>query len=720
MATIALTRPMPPHRASSSMPPLSSSINIDVDTLNGQAAQPNPLPAGPVPNKHIPVCPPGPPVVSTTPSPSPPPDESSPSQQSLLFPPDHYPRFEDDGLAIHDIDPAGVAAAVDYIARQPLPDPSLVFPWFHGLHPVNHMQQAFFSQRRRVMRKTPCCLRGLTIVKADGQLQVARLKGAIAPGEFLQPGTAAEFLDPDPKEGFSVRNFQIQAAKTAMTSDIIVYGDDSAAVRKLAWRIAAAQKTWRDKHDIEGIALPRYNTFACTGDFSVFEEFYPHIVSADSEGHITGNVIDFFHQERSEMYAMTVASEISQNVWLGPTPEPNSEEETSYDVLIECSDLGHLNPRALRALAETGIPSGKRIHLDFPSSGTILPPTWSQIEADAILESCKWIYHLAHGTANPSLFVALTDVSNAPVDDGHDITLADEAEELPAIAASQPKKILIHCADGYTESSMLGLAYFSYSTGRPIHDAWLNLHTTKKRNFFAYPTDVALLTALSSRLLCESPLCAETDLDSITASLQNQPKWFSALDGSFPSRVLDYMYLGNLNHANNPDLLKALGITQILSVGEMAMWRDDVLEAWGEENVCVVQGVQDNGIDPLTDEFDRCLEFIQQGHRKGTATLVHCRVGVSRSATICIAEVMRSMKLSLPRAYCFVRARRLNVIIQPHLRFAYELLKWEEMLRQNQMIGDSTANSCKAGIRRELEWGEIAREVALMNQPYVR
>ncbi|KIH95009.1 hypothetical protein SPBR_09233 [Sporothrix brasiliensis 5110] len=576
MATIALTRPMPPHRASSSMPPLSSSINIDVDTLNGQAAQPNPLPAGPVPNKHIPVCPPGPPVVSTTPSPSPPPDESSPYRQSLLFPPDHYPRFENDGLAIYDIDPTGVAAAVDYIARQPLPDPSLVFPWFHGLHPVNHMQQAFFFQRRRVMRKTPCCLRGLTIVKADGQLQVARLKGAIAPGEFLQPGTAAEFLDPDPKEGFSVRNFQIQAAKTAMTSDIIVYGDDSAAVRKLAWRIAAAQKTWRDKHDIEGIALPRYNTFACTGDFSIFEEFYPHIVSADSEGHITGNVIDFFHQERSEMYAMTVASEISHNVWLGPTPEPNSEEETSYDVLIECSDLGHLNPRALRALAETGIPSGKRIHLDFPSSGTILPPTWSQIEADAILESCKWIYHLAHGTANPSLFAALTDVSNAPVDDGHDITLADEAEESPAIAATQPKKILIHCADGYTEST----------------------------------------------------------------SLQNQPKWFSALDGSFPSRVLDYMYLGNLNHANNPDLLKALGITQILSVGEMAMWRDDDLEAWGEEN--------------------------------------------------------------------------------PHLRFAYELLKWEEMLRQNQMIGDTTAHSCKAGIRRELEWGEIAREVALMNQPYVR
>lgn len=73
---------------------------------------------------------------------------------------------------------------------------------------------------------------------------------------------------------------------------------------------------------------------------------------------------------------------------------------------------------------------------------------------------------------------------------------------------------------------------------------------------------------------------------------------------------LDYMYLGNLGHANNPDLLKALGVTQILSVGETAMWRDGELEAWGVDNVLVIQGVQDNGIDPLTDEFEKCLDFI--------------------------------------------------------------------------------------------------------------
>lgn len=103
---------------------------------------------------------------------------------------------------------------------------------------------------------------------------------------------------------------------------------------------------------------------------------------------------------------------------------------------------------------------------------------------------------------------------------------------------------------------------------------------------------------------------------------------------------------------------------------------------------------------------------IERGRLNGTATLVHCRVGVSRSATICIAEVMRALNMSFPRAYCYVRARRLNVIIQPHLRFAYELLRWEETLQQD----DDASTPAK----REMEWSEITREIALMNRPYSR
>lgn len=460
------------------------------------------------------------------------------------------------------------------------------------------MQQAFFVQRRRALRRTPGCLRSITIVKADGDLAFARLKGAIAPNEFLQSGSIAEFIEVDPKEGFSVRNFQIQAAKTAVTSDIIVYGDDRPSVQSLAFDIAAAQARWRELHDTQGQPLPAYNTFICTASFREFEKHHPEIVAVDASGNLTGRVIDFFHQERREMYEMTKASEISHNVWLGPTPDQGSDDERQFDVLIECSDLGHLDPAALKTIAESQEQPLKHPYVDFPSSGSILPPTWSHSEADGILETCKWIYCLAHGT-NPHFETTDTDGDSVMSD-------ATESPDSTVIA----RKILIHCADGYTESTLLGIAYFSYSTGLPIPDAWLRLHTEMQRNFFAYPTDVALLTAIAPRLLSESPVCSDRNLSDITAQIRDEPRWFSGLDGSLPSRVLDYMYLGNLGHANNPELLKAMGIRQILSVGEMAMWRDGEREEWGEDNICVVQGVQDNGIDPLTEEFERCLKFI--------------------------------------------------------------------------------------------------------------
>ncbi|KAL2260867.1 hypothetical protein VTK26DRAFT_5015 [Humicola hyalothermophila] len=780
MATIALSRPVAPHRTPSNISSLTSTI-----TLENLSNQPSPCP---VPNKHIPVCPPGPipQEEPSTPPPSPVKEEDQ-VNRSLLSPPDKYSRLEAGRLSLYKIDATQVAAALHHLACQPLPDPAQVFPWLHGLHPNNQIQQTFFMARKRALRRTPPCLRGITVVKADGDLSVSRLKGAIAPHEFLQlDGAVVEFLDVDPREGFSVRNFQIQAAKSAMTSDIIVYGDDEAAVHKLAWDVATAQQRWRDRHDAQRHRLPEYNTFICVCPFAEFEERHPELVAVNSAGLLTGNVLDLFHQERREMYDMTRASEISHNVWLGPTPEPGSEDELAFDVLIECSDLGRLNPAALQAICERAHDYTGPLHLGFPSSGSILAPTWSHAEADGILETCKWIYHLAHGT-HPSLLENLpTSTTAAAAEDADGDTSMTTSSSSSSSASPpppdlqlhlKPHKILIHCADGYTESTMLAVAYSSYSTGRPVPDAWLNLHTVLRRNCFAYPSDVALLSAIAPRLLAESPVpvCAPDrhrregegngteqaaeeggsgggggegrgnggkTLAAITAVVRDEPRWFAGFDGSFPSRILDYMYLGNLGHANNPDLLRAMGIGQILSVGETAMWRDGELEAWGEENVCVVQGVQDNGIDPLTDEFERCLAFIDRGRARGTATLVHCRVGVSRSATICIAEVMRSRRMSFPRAYCFVRARRLNVIIQPHLRFAYELLKWEETLSRGGWAVPGAGGSKGVGegdeggqgeegsecggergsglCMRELEWGEIAREVALLNRPYAR
>jgi dual specificity MAP kinase phosphatase len=601
MATIALPRPIPSeHHRPSSPNPITSTLSLD--NINASAACPMPIP-----NKHLPVCPPGPiPAQPDTPPQSPPSDELSLTPPSLLYPPNKYEPRLLGAFTIYKIDAEGVAAALDHAARQPLPDPSLVFPWLHGLHPCNQIQQAFFVARRKNLRKPPKCLRGITIVKAGGDLSRCRLKGAISPDEFLlQEDTGAVFLEVDPKEGFSVRNFQIQAAKFAMLSDIVVYGDDDIEVQKLSNDVAAAQQIWRDSHEEKGIMLPQFNTFICTSLFSEFERTYPDIVSTDSEGKMTGKVMDFFHQERVEMCSMTRASEIDHNIWVGPTPDPAIDLTLSginehFDILIECSDLGRLNPLALQAIAE-GTDDDLRSpkYLEFPSSGSIMPPTWSHAEADGILETCRWLYNLSHGELHPANWQDLDAEGDSP---------------MPNVSRSplkiREKKILIHCTDGYTESTLLAISYFTYATGLPVPTAWLDLHVSKGRNFFAYPSDVALLTSVAPRLLSESPVHRNKSLSDITELVKDEPEWIKNIDGSLPSRIVDYMYLGNLGHANNPDLLRRMGICQILSVGETAIWGDGEILSWGEDNVLAIRRVQDNGVDPLADDFERCLEFI--------------------------------------------------------------------------------------------------------------
>lgn len=534
------------------------------------------------------------------------------------------------------------------------------------------------------------------------------------------------------------------------------------------------------------------------------------------------------------MYSMSAATEIAHNVWLGPTPDPNIDglsgnqsDRPDFDLLVSCSD-GVDMPRGVHLkLAERQLdqkessPDGAKDvvvdELEFPASGAILPPTWGNTDVSRLIDTCRFIYNQANRRSlkrrRDSKFSAGRDRPFSSDSNRNDMTdaegdrsMASSQDDISKDSQQRGRQILIHCYDGYTESSLLALAYHMFAHGVRVHDAWLQLHLERGRNFFAYPSDVHLLRVVEHMIMFASPACQTNSADSpalspcaspsisdttppaftpdevpstipeaftvneranrrlpsvpeklsLISSYTSSPEpcWLDKMDGSLPSRIMPYMYLGNLAHANNPTLLRALGIGQVLSVGENLNWHRkvssteqgstndeeqdeeaDEFVGWTREQLRFVDGVQDNGVDPLMEELVKCLDFIETGRKQGIATLVHCRVGVSRSATICIAHVMAALDLSFPRAYCFVRARRLNVIIQPHLRFVYELLQWEEFLARNKHTrqlqdkeghhaGADTATSDDTTSMplalRELEWTSVAREIAAMNKPYSR
>ena len=265
MATLVIRQPVP--RQSPTPPPQESVLSLDTTRPN----------SAPIPNKHIPYCSPGPaPAFQRQPPATPPdspPTNHSILQTSLLQPADRFPRVSNHP-PIYSINVSTLAAASNQLATQILPDPKLVFPWLHGLNPENQVQLQFFLARRKTQRNTPRCYRGITIVKAGGDLARARLKSAVSSDEILnrREGQDAAFLEIDPKHGFSVRNFQIQATKMAVISDIVIYRDDSTSeedVRRLARRLAYAQDTWRVKsRGVDNEDAPRFNTFILNSECS--------------------------------------------------------------------------------------------------------------------------------------------------------------------------------------------------------------------------------------------------------------------------------------------------------------------------------------------------------------------------------------------------------------------------------------------------------------------
>ena len=92
----------------------------------------------------------------------------------------------------------------------------------------------------------------------------------------------------------------------------------------------------------------------------------------------------------------------------------------------------------------------------------------------------------------------------------------------------------------------------------------------------------------------------------------------------------------------------------------------------------------------------RSLLFATDSIRdKNGCTFVHCHAGISRSATICIAYIMKSMQMDLAGAYEFVKEKR--PCISPNLHFMGQLLEFQKQLQaevsmDQQSSGDESAD----------------------------
>ena len=115
-------------------------------------------------------------------------------------------------------------------------------------------------------------------------------------------------------------------------------------------------------------------------------------------------------------------------------------------------------------------------------------------------------------------------------------------------------------------------------------------------------------------------------------------RWLEDTDPT-PSFISDRLYLGSIRDARDGARLRELGITHVVClVGPMVIGAPLDL-------TYKIFDARDVESYPIHEHFEDAHTFISSALEKSGAVLVHCAAGVSRSATIVCAYLMRSQKV---------------------------------------------------------------------------
>ena len=123
----------------------------------------------------------------------------------------------------------------------------------------------------------------------------------------------------------------------------------------------------------------------------------------------------------------------------------------------------------------------------------------------------------------------------------------------------------------------------------------------------------------------------------------------------------NHLYLGDFTSANSPER----AYSHVISLGT-----ENEHLAYDPRHSKHTRIILDDVDDaPISNYFEQCFDIIDSG----CCVLIHCWAGVSRSATIVLAYLMRRKGMALDVAWCFVKEKR--SCINPNDGFIKELEK---------------------------------------------
>ncbi|KAK2515215.1 Dusp10 [Columba livia] len=138
--------------------------------------------------------------------------------------------------------------------------------------------------------------------------------------------------------------------------------------------------------------------------------------------------------------------------------------------------------------------------------------------------------------------------------------------------------------------------------------------------------------------------------------------------------ILPFLFLGNEHDAQDLEKMQRLNIGYVINVTTHLPLYHYEKGLFNYKRLPATDSNKQN----LRQYFEEAFEFIEEAHQCGKGLLIHCQAGVSRSATIVIAYLMKHTRMTMTDAYKFVKGKR--PIISPNLNFMGQLLEFEEDL----------------------------------------
>ncbi|GBL76593.1 Protein phosphatase Slingshot [Araneus ventricosus] len=144
-----------------------------------------------------------------------------------------------------------------------------------------------------------------------------------------------------------------------------------------------------------------------------------------------------------------------------------------------------------------------------------------------------------------------------------------------------------------------------------------------------------------------------------------------------PTEIFQYLYLGSEWNASNLEELVVNGIGHILNVTREI---DNFFPGMFDyQNI----RVYDDESTEILHYWDKTYRYIRRAKDEGSKVLVHCKMGISRSASVVIAYVMKAYDWDLQRALEFVKTKR--GCIKPNSGFLKQLEIYQGILDARQM-----------------------------------